>query len=55
MACLARNGLSVYQRGKMSDPQSAYPYSDLVETNRRRGKLEPQYELLDTGVFNENR
>jgi hypothetical protein len=32
-------------------PQVAYPYADLVETNRRRGKLEPEYELLDTGVF----
>ena len=36
-------------------PQAAYPYSDLVETNRRRGKHEPEYELLDTGVFNQNR
>jgi len=36
-------------------PQNAYPYSDLVETNRRRGRSEPEYELLDTGVFNEDR
>jgi len=36
-------------------PQNAYPYSDLVETNRRRGRNEPEYELLDTGVFNEDR
>jgi hypothetical protein len=33
-------------------PQAAYPYSDLVETNRRRSRKEPEYELLDTGVFN---
>ena len=36
-------------------PQSAYPYNDLVETNRRRGSDELEYELLDTGIFNENR
>jgi Glycosyl hydrolase family 63 C-terminal domain len=36
-------------------PQNAYPYSDLVETNRRRGRNEPEYELLDTGIFNEER
>ncbi len=32
-------------------PQRAYPYADLVETNRRRGRTEPEYELLDTGIF----
>jgi len=36
-------------------PQAAYPYADLVETNRRRSKNEMEYELLDTGVFNEDR
>ncbi|HEX7231214.1 MAG TPA: glucosidase [Candidatus Binatia bacterium] len=36
-------------------PQEAYPYSDLVETNRRRSRNEFEYELLDTGVFNEDR
>jgi hypothetical protein len=36
-------------------PQKAYPYDDLVHTNRWRGKEEPEYELIDTGVFNENR
>jgi hypothetical protein len=36
-------------------PQAAYPYSDLVETNRRRSRNEFEYELLDTGVFNEGR
>ena len=36
-------------------PQSAYPYADLVETNSHRGKLEPEYELLDTGVFDDDR
>src|SRR5262249_27918544 len=36
-------------------PQAAYPYADLLETNRRRGRNEFEYELLDTGVFNEDR
>ena len=36
-------------------PQRAYPYDDLVQTNRRRGRHEPEYELLDTGVFDDNR
>jgi hypothetical protein len=36
-------------------PQAAYPYADLVETNRRRGRADFEYELLDTGVFDEDR
>ncbi len=36
-------------------PQAAYPYADLIETNRRRGRGELEYELLDTGVFDEDR
>ena len=36
-------------------PQAAYPYTKLVETNRNRGKHEPEYELLDTGVFDDDR
>jgi hypothetical protein len=36
-------------------PQAAYPYADLVETNRRRSRSEMEYELLDTGVFNDDR
>jgi hypothetical protein len=36
-------------------PQAAYPYTDLVETNRRRSRYEFEYELMDTGVFNEDR
>src|SRR5215475_5054827 len=36
-------------------PQRAYPYADLVETNRRRSQTEPEYELLDTGAFAESR
>jgi hypothetical protein len=36
-------------------PQAAYPYADLVETNRKRSRDEMEYELLDTGVFDEDR
>jgi mannosylglycerate hydrolase MGH1-like protein len=36
-------------------PQAAYPYDDLVKTNRGRGKQEFEYELLDTGVFDQDR
>jgi hypothetical protein len=36
-------------------PHAAYPYDDLVGTNKRRSRLEPEYELLDTGVFEGDR
>ena len=36
-------------------PQQAFPYSDLVVENARRGKNDPEFELLDTGIFNEDR
>ena len=36
-------------------PQAAFPYADLVETNRRRNREEMEYELLDTGVFDGDR
>ena len=36
-------------------PQSAYPYADLVAENRRRSRDEAEYELLDTGIFADNR
>ncbi len=36
-------------------PQAAFPYADLVETNRRRSREEMEYELLDTGVFKDDR
>ena len=36
-------------------PQSAFPYNDLVSTNAGRGKQDAEYEILDTGVFDEGR
>jgi hypothetical protein len=36
-------------------PQAAYPYTELVDVNRGRGRNAPEYELADTGVFDDNR
>ena len=36
-------------------PQNAYPYMDLLNTNRSRSKYEFEYELMDTGIFNDDR
>jgi Glycosyl hydrolase family 63 C-terminal domain len=36
-------------------PQAAFPYDDLVETNRNRDRYELEYELLDTGIFDDDR
>jgi hypothetical protein len=36
-------------------PQQAFPYEQLKAENRSRSRLEPEYEILDTGVFDENR
>jgi hypothetical protein len=36
-------------------PQRAFPYADLVAENRRRGRGQPEYELLDTGAFADHR
>lgn len=36
-------------------PQAAYPYADLVQTSRQRSRSEFEYELIDTGVFDDNR
>jgi hypothetical protein len=36
-------------------PQAPFPYAQLVEENRRRGRNEPEFELLDTGVFDLDR
>ncbi len=36
-------------------PQSEFPYSWIVHENRSRGKDSPEFELLDTGIFNDNR
>ncbi len=35
-------------------PQRAFPYNDLIDTNRSRSEDEKEYEILETGIFNEN-
>jgi hypothetical protein len=44
-----------YMKALYKYPQRAFPYADLVAENRRRGRSEPEYELIDTGVFAEDR
>jgi hypothetical protein len=44
-----------YMKWLYKYPQRAYPYSDLVATNRRRSRDESEYELLDTGIFADDR
>jgi hypothetical protein len=44
-----------YMRALYKYPQRAFPYAALVAENRRRGKRNPEYELLDTGIFAEDR
>ncbi len=44
-----------YMKALYKYPQAAYPYAHLVEENGRRGRDDPEFELLDTGVFDESR
>ncbi len=44
-----------YMRMLYKYPQAAFPYAQLVEENRRRGRGQPEFELMDTGIFAENR
>ncbi|MEA2698540.1 MAG: hypothetical protein QOI66_2811 [Myxococcales bacterium] len=44
-----------YMKALYKYPQRAFPYDWLVEENRRRGKHDPEFELADTGVFDDQR
>lgn len=44
-----------YMKHLYKYPQKAYPYDDLLSTNARRGVEDLEYEILDTGVFDEDR
>ena len=44
-----------YMKGVYKYPQRAFPYQQLVEENRRRSNREREYELIDTGAFNDSR
>src|SRR5579885_1530146 len=43
-----------YMRMLYKYPHAAFPYRQLVEENARRGRHDPEFELLDTGIFNDN-
>ena len=44
-----------YMKALYKYPQAEFPYAELVEENRRRTRQDPEYELADTGVFDEDR
>ncbi|MGA3170143.1 MAG: glucosidase [Chthoniobacteraceae bacterium] len=44
-----------YAKALYKYPQAAFPYDDLIQENARRGKLKPEYEIQDTGIFDQNR
>ena len=44
-----------YMKALYKYPQAAFPYAQLVDENRRRRRASPEFELLDTGVFDEDR
>ncbi|HEY7202463.1 MAG TPA: glucosidase [Candidatus Dormibacteraeota bacterium] len=44
-----------WMRWRYLYPQAEFPYARLVDENRRRGRLDPEFELEDTGVFAEDR
>jgi hypothetical protein len=46
---------SAWLRWRYHYPQAAFPYEQLIEENGRRSRLEPEFELLDTGIFDDNR
>jgi hypothetical protein len=44
-----------FMRGLYKYPQAEFPYKKLIEENARRSRLESEYELVDTGIFDEGR
>ena len=44
-----------YMKALYKYPQAEFPYTRLVEENRRRSKLDEEFELADTGIFDEGR
>lgn len=44
-----------YMKHLYKYPQKAFPYEDLVAVNKSRDRLQPEYELMDTGIFDDNR
>ena len=52
---LANTPTHSFMRALYKYPQRAFPYEDLRTENGRRGRDQPEYELIDTGIFNESR
>jgi hypothetical protein len=52
---LANTPTHSYLRGLYKYPQQEFPYKRLVEENRSRSRQEPEYELVDTGLFDQGR
>lgn len=44
-----------YMRYLYKYPQAAFPYLELIEKNKQRSRQEPEYEILDTGIFDDNK
>lgn len=44
-----------YMKHLYKYPQGTFPYFDLVNTNKKRNRLQPEYELLDTGIFKDDK
>lgn len=44
-----------YMKALYKYPQTRYPYAELVTESRKRGRLDPEFELADSGAFDENR
>jgi hypothetical protein len=52
---LANTPTHSFMRGLYKYPQAEFPYQQLVDENGRRSRSEPEYELVDTGIFDANR
>jgi|CXWL01.1.fsa_nt_gi hypothetical protein len=52
---LDNNPSHSYMKHLYKYPQNEYPYNELIKANKRRSKEEPEYEILDTGIFNDNK
>ncbi len=44
-----------YMKALYKYPQRAFPYAELVDENKRRTRMDPEFELIDTGIFAENK
>ncbi|MDP1796073.1 MAG: glucosidase [Planctomycetaceae bacterium] len=44
-----------YVKSLYKYPQAEFPYDQLIEENRRRNRFDPEYELIDTGIFDDDR